>query len=59
MEIITVHEYWGNDFCGSRKAKYYPATRTIEYFPEPVYEEEFDEEKEKQVEPEDGEDEYE
>lgn len=35
--IINVHEYYGNDFCGSRKAKYYEATRTIEYLPEPDY----------------------
>jgi hypothetical protein len=36
--IIQVDEYYGNNFCGSKKAKYFEATRTIEYFPEPEYE---------------------
>jgi hypothetical protein len=32
---LKVNEYYGNDFCGSRNAKYYEATRKIEYEPEP------------------------
>jgi hypothetical protein len=36
---LRVHEYYGNDFCGSRNAKYYEATRKIEYEPEPEYDE--------------------
>jgi len=41
-EELTVNEYYGNNYCGSRQAKYYEATRTIVYEPEPEYE--FDEE---------------
>ena len=32
---LRVNEYYGNDFCGSRKAKYDEDTRKLEYEPEP------------------------
>jgi hypothetical protein len=41
-EELTVYEHWGNSFCGARKAKLY-ANGTLEYFPEPEYEEEMNE----------------
>lgn len=38
-ESITVHEYDGNNFDRSREAKLFE-NGTLEYFPEPEYEEE-------------------
>jgi hypothetical protein len=32
---LNVNEYYGNNFCGSRKAKYDEVTRKLEYEPEP------------------------
>jgi hypothetical protein len=34
---LYVNEYYGNNFCGSRKAKYDEVTRKLEYEPEPDY----------------------
>jgi hypothetical protein len=39
--IITVHEHEGNFFSHSREAKLYE-NGTLEYLPEPVYEEDED-----------------
>lgn len=37
-EIITVHEYYGNNFDRSREAMLFENGR-LEFFPEPEYEE--------------------
>jgi hypothetical protein len=50
---LVVNEYYGNEFCFSRKAKYYE-NRTIEFEPLPVYDDVDDNELE-EVELEDGE----
>jgi hypothetical protein len=42
MEIITVHEYFGNNFSTTRQAKL--ENGRLEYLPEPEYEEEDEEE---------------
>lgn len=43
FESITVHEYEGNDFDRSRKAKLYENGK-LEYLPEPDYPDEEEEE---------------
>jgi hypothetical protein len=42
-ELITVREYWGNNFEGSRQAKLYADGRLV-YEPEPDYPDEDEEE---------------
>ena len=46
-EIITIHEYFGNNFSRSRQAKLY-SNGLIEYLPEPEYEDTPDEEKDEE-----------
>jgi hypothetical protein len=36
FELITVNEYYGNSYCGSREAKLYTDGR-LEYIPLPEY----------------------